>query len=79
IEAFARGYVMDQFAQYGLTDPEEARVHEMAGRLLSNEEQVRKMRDTIVEHKLTAHFKAMLSPKEKHMPLEAFINLARTI
>lgn len=79
INAFARGYVMDQFAKYGLTDPDEAQVHEMAGRLLSNEEQVRKMRDTIVEHKLTAHFKAMLSPKEKHMPLEAFINLARTI
>lgn len=78
LHEFAKRYIMEQFAQYGLPAPENQQLQEMAGRMLSDREQVKKVRDTIVDQKLIAHFKAMLSPKEKRMPFEEFVNLART-
>ncbi|MBS1568226.1 MAG: trigger factor [Bacteroidetes bacterium] len=78
INEFAKQYMRDQFAQYGIPAPEGEKLQEMAGRMLSDRDQVRKMRDSIVEHKLIAHFKAMLSPRDKHVPFEEFLILART-
>jgi trigger factor len=78
LNEFAKQYVRDQFAQYGFPAPEENKLQELAGRMLSDREQIRKVRDTIVEHKLIAHCKAMLSPKEKLVPFEEFLILART-
>ena len=78
LNEFAKRYVADQFAQYGIPAPEGDKLQEMAGRMLSEQEQIKKMRDAIVDQKLTAHFKAMLSPKEKKMAFDDFVNLART-
>ncbi|MBP8823450.1 MAG: trigger factor [Flavobacteriales bacterium] len=77
ITEFAKRYMAEQFAQYGMPAPEEAKLQEMAGRMLGEQDQVRKIRDTIVERKLIAHFKAMLSPKEERLTLDDFVNLAR--
>jgi trigger factor len=78
LNAFALQYVADQFGQYGLPAPEGEKLQEMAGRMLGDREQIKKVRDSIVEQKLVAHFKAMLSPKEKPMTFDDFVNLART-
>ena len=77
VTEFAKRYMAGQFAQYGIPEPEEARLQEMTGRILGDQEQVRKIRDTIVERKLIAHFKAMLSPVEERLSLDDFVNLAR--
>ncbi|MGB6046793.1 MAG: trigger factor [Flavobacteriales bacterium] len=78
LNEFAKRYVSDQFAQYGIPAPEGDKLQEMAGRMLGEREQIKKIRDTIVDQKITAHFKAMLSPKEKKMSFDDFVNLART-
>lgn len=78
INEFAKRRMADQFAQYGIPMPEEDRLQEMAGRMLGDRDQVKQMRDLIVDRKLIAHFTAMLSPKEKAMSLDDFVNLART-
>lgn len=78
LNEFAKQYVRDQFAQYGVPAPEGDRLQEMAGRMLSDRDQIRKVRDSIVEHKLIAHFKAMLSPKENKVAFEEFLIMART-
>ncbi len=78
LNEFAKQYVRDQFQQYGIPAPDGERLQEMAGRMLGDQEQIQKIRDTIVEHKLIAHFKAMLSPREKKMAFEDFLTLART-
>lgn len=78
LNEFAKRYVADQFVQYGVPAPEDDRLQEMAGRMLGEQEQIKKIRNTIVDQKLTAHFKAMLSPKEKKMAFDDFVNLART-
>jgi len=78
LNEFAKRYVADQFTQYGIPVPEGDKLQEMAGRMLGDRDQIKKIRDTIVDRKLTAHFKAMLSPTEKRMAFDDFVNLART-
>lgn len=78
IQAFAGRYVADQFAQYGMPPPEGQKMNEIAGRMLGDQDQVQRMRDSIVEQKLIVHFRTLLAPKEKKVALEEFVNLART-
>ncbi|MCW5899348.1 MAG: trigger factor [Flavobacteriales bacterium] len=78
LDAFAKRYVADQFMQYGMPAPEGEKLQQMAGRILGDQEQIRRIRDTIVEQKLIVHFKTLLGPAERRMPLDEFVNLART-
>lgn len=78
LDAFARRYVADQFGQYGLPAPEGAELQGMVGRLLSDREQLFRIRGTIVEQKLITHFKTLLEPKERIMSYDEFVSLART-
>ncbi len=78
IDAFAKRYITDQFAQYGMPAPEGEQLQQMAGRLLGDREQITRMRDSIVQQKLITHFKTLLEPKEKKVSFEEFITLART-
>lgn len=79
LNAFAQRFVTDQFMQYGMPAPEGEQLQQMAGRVLADQEQIRRIRDTIVEQKLMAHFKALLAPKEHKVSYEEFVNLARTV
>ncbi len=79
MDAFAKRYVTDQLGQYGMPAPEGAELQQMAGRLLGDREQIKRIRDTIVEQKLMVHFKNMLSPKEGRLSFDEFVNLARTV
>lgn len=78
LDGFAKRYVSDQFAQYGMPAPEGEELQRMAGRLLGDREQIKRMRDSIVEQKLMVHFKNMLTPKERRLGFDEFVNLART-
>lgn len=78
IDMFAKRYITDQFAQYGMPAPEGDKLQEMAGRMLADREQIKRMRDSIVEQKLMAHFKNMLTPKDRRLSFDEFVNLART-
>ncbi|MCB0790992.1 MAG: trigger factor [Flavobacteriales bacterium] len=78
IQAFAQRYVADQFGQYGMPAPEGDELARVAGRLLSDRDQVKRMRDSIVDQKIMRHFITLLEPKEQRMGYEEFVNLART-
>lgn len=78
LDGFAKGYIADQFAQYGLPAPEPERLQQMAARMLGDREQIQRMRDSIVQQKLTVHFRTLLEPKERRVSYDEFINLART-
>lgn len=75
---FAKRYVADQFMQYGMPAPEGEQLQQMAGRILSDRDQVNRMRGSIVEQKLIVHFKALLEPKERKVSYDEFVTLART-
>ncbi len=78
LDAFAKRYIGDQFGQFGMPAPEGEELQRMAGRLLGDREQIKRMRDSIVEQKLTIHFRTLLEPKEKKVSYDEFVNLART-
>ncbi len=78
LDNFAKRYVSDQFMQYGMPAPEGEKLQQMAARILGDEEQIRRIRDTIVEQKLMTHFKALLSPGERRVAYDEFVNLARS-
>ena len=78
VDAFAKRYISDQFVQYGMEAPEGEALQQAAARILGDRDQIKRIRDTIVEQKLTVHFKNMLTPKEKRMGFDEFVNLART-
>lgn len=78
IDSFAKRYIADQFAQYGMPAPEGEKLQQMAGRLLGDRDQLARMRDSIVQQKLITHFKTLLEPMEKKVSFDEFINLART-
>ncbi|MBK8339594.1 MAG: hypothetical protein IPK99_06115 [Flavobacteriales bacterium] len=63
LDAFAKRYIADQFGQFGMPAPEGEELQRMAGRLLGDREQIKRMRDSIVEQKLTIHFRTLLEPK----------------
>lgn len=78
MDAFAKGYITDQFAQYGMPAPDDERLQQMAARMLGEREQLQRMRDSIVQQKMTVHFRTLLEPKERRVSLDEFINLAQT-
>ena len=78
MDAFAKRYIADQFAQYGMPAPEDERLQQMAARMLGDREQLQRMRDSIVQQKMTVHFRSLLEPKERRVSLDEFINLAQT-
>lgn len=78
LDAFAKRYIADQFGQYGMPAPEGEELQRMAGRLLGDREQLKRMRDTIVDQKLTVHFRTLLQPRERRVSYEEFVTLART-
>jgi trigger factor len=78
MDAFAKGYIADQFAQYGMPAPDGERLQQMAARMLGDREQIQRMRDSIVQQKMTIHFRTLLEPKERRVSLDEFINLAQT-
>ncbi len=78
LDGFAKRYISDQFVQYGMQPPEGEALQQAAARVLGDREQIKRIRDTIVDQKLTVHFKNMLTPKEKRMGFDEFVNLART-
>ncbi len=75
---FAKRYVSDQYRQYGMFEPEEQELQQMAARILGDREQLGRIRNAIVEQKLTVHFKTLLSPPEERMSYDEFVNLARS-
>jgi hypothetical protein len=58
--------------------PEGEEMQRMAGRLLGDREQLKRMRDTIVDQKLSVHFRTLLQPRERRVSYEEFVTLART-
>jgi trigger factor len=78
MDGFAKRYITDQFRQYGMPAPDDERLQQMAARMLGDREQLQRMRDSIVQQKLTVHFTTLLEPKQRRVSLDEFINLAQT-
>ncbi len=73
LKTFAKGFVKTQMAQYGNLNPEEKELDDIAGRVLSNKDEAKRLSDQLMNEKLLTFFKENMKLKEKEVTYEEFI------
>jgi len=70
---FAKGYIKSQMAQYGNPNPEEKELDEIAGRILSNQDEAKRLQEQLMNQKLLSFFKENVNLKTKEVSFDAFV------
>ena len=70
---YAKGFIRVQMAQFGNTNPEEKELEDIAGRILSNQEEARRLQEQLVSQKLVGFFKENMEFDTKEVSYEEFI------
>lgn len=73
LKLFAKGFIKTQMAQYGNPNPEEKELEEIANRVLTNQEEAKRLSDQLMNEKLLTFFKENVKLKEKEVTYEEFI------
>ena len=60
-------------AQFGNMNPEEKELDDIAARILSNQDEAKKLQDQLVSQKLVTFYKENMSFKKKEVTYEAFV------
>ncbi|OSY86862.1 peptidylprolyl isomerase [Tenacibaculum holothuriorum] len=70
---YAKGFIRSQMAQFGNMNPEEKELEDIAGRVLSNQDEARRLQEQLVAQKLLAFYKENLKFDAKEVSYEDFI------
>ena len=73
LKAYAIGFIKSQMAQYGNLNPEEKELEEIAGRVLSNQEEAKRLQEQLTSKKLLDFYKENITFKQKELSYEAFV------
>ena len=73
LKTFAKSFIKTQMAQYGNPNPEEKELDEIANRVLSNQEEAKRLSDQLMSEKLLTFFKENMKLKEKKATYEEFV------
>ncbi|MDC7994613.1 trigger factor [Altibacter sp. HG106] len=76
LKAYAANMIKAQMAQFGQTDPSEEEVNQIAARILSNQEEVKRISEQLNTNKLLAFFKEEAKLKTKEIPYDQFVKEA---
>jgi len=76
LKDYAKGFIKSQMAQYGNLNPEEKELEEIAGRVLSNQDEAKRLQEQLVSQKLLTFYKENITFKEKKVSYEAFVKEA---
>lgn len=66
----------NQYAQYGMMIPEEEEFNKMAVSILANEEEAKKIFDTLYETKVLSYLKDAVKVEEKELSYDEFVKVA---
>lgn len=69
----AKQYVRMQMAQFGQTDPEENVLEDIAGRVLSNQEEAKRLSEQLMSQKLVDLYKEKANLKTKEITYDDFV------
>ncbi len=75
----AKGYIIAQYAQYGLPAPQEENLEAQAKQVLSNQEEYKKMSEMILEKKLIVYLKENVKLNEKKVSYDDFVKAAQAL
>ena len=73
LKAFTTKNIRHQMAQFGQTNPTDEEVQGIVARVLSNQEEVKRLSDQVVAAKLLELFKEKANPTTKEVTYEEFI------
>ncbi len=73
LKEFAKGYIKGQMAQFGNTNPEEKELEEIAGRILSNQDEVKRLSEQLMSQKLLDFYKENVKLKVKEVSFDDFV------
>jgi len=70
---YAKGFIRTQMAQFGNMNPEEKELDDIAGRILANQDEAKRLQEQLVSHKLLTFYKENITFKTKEVSYEGFI------
>ena len=73
LKDFAKKYIAQQMAQYGQMNPKDEELESIAARILSNQDEVKRLSDQLMSEKLVALFKEACHLKAKEVTYDKFI------
>ena len=73
LKAFTTNAIKQQMAQFGQTNPTDEEVQGIVARVLSNQEEVKRLSEQVVAEKLLEVFKEKANPATKEVTYEEFI------
>jgi trigger factor len=76
VEAFAKDLIKKQMLQYGRTDIKEEELNEITGRILDNQEEVKRISDQVMSEKMRQLFLEKGNIKVKKLSYDKFIKEA---
>ncbi|MFT5102626.1 MAG: trigger factor [Candidatus Latescibacterota bacterium] len=76
LKEYSKGMIRSQMAQFGQTDPSDEELEGVAARIMSNEEEVKRISDQLNASKILTFFKENAKLKTKEITYEKFIKEA---
>lgn len=76
LKSYAKSMIAQQMLQFGQTDPKDEELENIAARILSNQEEVKRLSDQLKQQKLLTFFKENAKLKTKEVSYDDFIKEA---
>jgi len=73
LKEFAKGFIKSQMAQYGQMNPQEEELETIAARVMSNQEEVKRLSEQLMSQKLLTLYKEKANLKVKEVTYENFV------
>ena len=73
LKEYAKGFIRSQMAQFGNMNPEDKELEDIAGRILANQDEAKRLQDQLISQKLLTFFKENMSFKNKEVTYENFV------
>ncbi|MEB8330077.1 trigger factor [Flavobacteriaceae bacterium KMM 6897] len=73
LKDFSKGFIKTQMAQFGQLDPKEEELDNIAARVLSNKDEVRRLSEQLMSQKLLKLYKEKANLKTKEVTYENFV------
>ena len=73
LKEFAKGFIKSQMAQYGQLNPQEEELDTIATRVLSNQEEVKRLSEQLMSQKLLTLYKEKANLKKKEVTYANFV------
>jgi trigger factor len=73
LKAFAKEKIKEQMAQFGQMNPGDKELDDIAARILSNQDEVKRMSEQLMNEKLLGFYKEKMSFEEKEVTYDEFV------